>query len=256
MAEKKKILITVKTYPVPSENHLELVCTAGVEENGSWVRLYPVDFRYMEQFRQYKKYQWVEVEVEKNPKDPRPESYRPDLDTLKPVGKKLDTRNCWAARKKYVLARGVDTMCGLEALARGDRSLGIVRPLVVEDLVVERTEREWPAKYRQQFDQTRMFGPKRKPLEKIPYKFSYRYGCEEPGCTGHKMMIEDWEVGELYRRMRDKFGDEDAACDKVKETFLDRICAEDVDTHFFVGTTLAHGSWIILGAFWPKKLDS
>ena len=68
------------------------------------------------------------------------------------------------------------------------------------------------------------------------------------------MMIEDWEAGQLYRRMRDKFGDEDVACRKVRQRFLDEICAEDRDTHFYVGTVLGYGSWIILGAFYPKKM--
>lgn len=43
--EKKKVLITVKTYPHPSATYQELVCTAGVLGDGSFIRLYPVDFR-------------------------------------------------------------------------------------------------------------------------------------------------------------------------------------------------------------------
>jgi len=30
--EKQKVLITVKTYPIPSNKYDELVCTAGVTE--------------------------------------------------------------------------------------------------------------------------------------------------------------------------------------------------------------------------------
>lgn len=36
---KLKILITVKTYPIPSQKYDELVCTAGVTENGEFIRL-------------------------------------------------------------------------------------------------------------------------------------------------------------------------------------------------------------------------
>ncbi len=43
---KTKVLITVMTYPHPSESHQELVCTAGITESGEWVRLYPIDYRY------------------------------------------------------------------------------------------------------------------------------------------------------------------------------------------------------------------
>jgi hypothetical protein len=44
---REKILITVKTYPVISKKYQETVCTAGLREDGSWVRLYPVPFRTM-----------------------------------------------------------------------------------------------------------------------------------------------------------------------------------------------------------------
>ena len=41
MAKSEKVLITVLTYPHPSEKYEELVCTAGINESGEWVRLYP-----------------------------------------------------------------------------------------------------------------------------------------------------------------------------------------------------------------------
>ena len=42
--ERLKVLITVKTYPIPSKKYDELVCTAGVTESGDFVRLYPINF--------------------------------------------------------------------------------------------------------------------------------------------------------------------------------------------------------------------
>jgi hypothetical protein len=44
---RDKVLITVKTYPTLSRKHGELVCTAGVREDGSRVRLYPIPFRLL-----------------------------------------------------------------------------------------------------------------------------------------------------------------------------------------------------------------
>lgn len=256
MGQKQKILITVKTYPLPSESHLELVCTAGVREDGSFIRLYPIDYRYREYWQWYKKYQWIELDVIRNEKDPRPESYRPatpdsKIDTL---GKSLSTKNNWAERKKYVLARGVRTLCSLQALPQEESSLGIIRPREVSDFIIEPTDRDWKPKWKKLFMQQRLFGPKQKPLEKIPYKFSYVFRCEEPSCNGHKMIIEDWEIGELYRQMRKKFGSEETAVEKVKDKFLGQICAPDKNTHFFVGTVLSFGTWVILGTFWPKKI--
>ena len=44
---QEEILITVKTYPTLSKKYHELVCTAGVNTEGEWRRLYPVQFRQL-----------------------------------------------------------------------------------------------------------------------------------------------------------------------------------------------------------------
>ena len=85
--EKERILITVKTYPTLSRSYGETVCTAGVREDGSWVRIYPVPFRRLEQEDQYKKFDWVECGLVRGAKDPRPETRHPqDLAQMRPVG--------------------------------------------------------------------------------------------------------------------------------------------------------------------------
>ncbi len=254
MGERVKVLVTVKTYPLPSESYGELVCTAGVREDGSFIRLYPIDYRLLQYWQWYKKYQWIELDVEKNERDPRPESFRPmSGTTITPIGKRILTKNNWAERKQYVLARGVQTMCVLEASSERSRSLAIIHPEKVSAFEAEPVERNWKPKWAGLFRQERLFGPKQKALEKIPFKFLYTFTCEEPSCKGHKKTIVDWEVGRLYLRMRDKYGSEEIAVDKVKEKFLGDMCGRDVDTHFFVGTVLPYNAWIILGVFWPKK---
>ena len=252
MPESFSVLITVKTYPLPSISHNELVCTAGVTEDGTFIRLYPIDYRYQPYWQWYKKYQWVELAAEKHNRDPRPESFRP-LGAIKPKGPPIDTSDNWGERKEYVLAQGVQTMCDLTKRKQTEKSLGIVRPSEVIDFTWEATSRSWKPKWNATMSQLNLFGPDRKPLEKIPFKFSYHFKCEEPGCNGHKMMIEDWEVGQLYRSMRDKYGDEKIACQKVKEKFYQQICSPLIDTHFYVGTVLKFGSWIVIGTFWPKN---
>jgi len=73
---KEKVLITVKTYPTLSSKYDEVVCTAGLREDGTWIRIYPIPFRKLDDFEKYKKFDWVEVDIERNHADPRPESYR------------------------------------------------------------------------------------------------------------------------------------------------------------------------------------
>ena len=82
MLEKKRIYIVVKTYPTISREYSELVCTAGVLEDGSWIRLYPVPFRKLDIDKKYPKFTWIEIEAARNTSDFRPETYRPDLATI------------------------------------------------------------------------------------------------------------------------------------------------------------------------------
>ncbi|MDZ4793176.1 MAG: hypothetical protein SGI83_02770 [Bacteroidota bacterium] len=81
-----KVLMAVTTYPLPSRSYDELVCTGGFLENGDWIRIYPVPFKFLE----FKKYQWIELELRKPKKfDFRPESHSPlypDLSDLKILG--------------------------------------------------------------------------------------------------------------------------------------------------------------------------
>ena len=254
MAETLKILVTVKTYPVLSLSYMETVCTAGVREDGSFVRLYPVEYRYRPRKERYTKYQWIEVDARRRRQDRRPESYSPVAGTeIKTVGRPLSIRNAWAERRKYVLAGGTRAMCDLQDSPDTVQSLGVVRPKDVSDFVIEPADRDWSPIVQSNLYQLRLFGEQRKPLEKIPYKFSYVFTCERRGCSGHKMMIEDWEVGQLYRTMRDKFRDETTALHKVKKRFLGDVCGPNRDTHFFVGTNLRHGTWLVIGTFWPPK---
>lgn len=252
--EKKKVLITAKTYPHPSATYQELVCTTGVLEDGTFIRLYPIDYRYMPYWKWYKKYQWIEVEIIKNDKDPRKESYRPKVDTINPIAEPLSTKNNWQERKKFVLAKGTQTIEHLNELKDQDKtSLGIVRPTNISDFVIKPCTDEWKGQWQTALKQNRLFGPDKKPLEKVPFKFSYIFTCDNNRCRGHKMMIKDWEVGQLFRKMKEQGNNPKEAAQKVKETFYNELCASDIDTHFFVGTVLSHGTWLILGVFWPKK---
>jgi hypothetical protein len=48
MTQIRKVFITVKTYPTISKKYDELVCTAGIFDDGSWVRIYPLPFRKLD----------------------------------------------------------------------------------------------------------------------------------------------------------------------------------------------------------------
>lgn len=101
-----RVLITVKTYPTISSKYDELVCTAGLLEDGTWIRIYPVQFRKKSYGEQYKKYDWVELNLVKNESDFRPESFRPySHDTEIKIIDHIETTNNWAKRKEFVLGK-------------------------------------------------------------------------------------------------------------------------------------------------------
>ena len=105
MVETKRVYILVKTYPTISEKYSELVCTAGILEDGSWIRLYPVPFRQLKEGQQYSKYTWVTVDAERNTKDFRPESFKlvdySKIQTNPPVKKvNWDTRRSILSKTK------------------------------------------------------------------------------------------------------------------------------------------------------------
>ena len=257
--EKLKVLITVKTYPIPSARYDELVCTAGVTENGDFVRLYPINFRDLPFSRQYRKYQWIEVMAEKHQgRDVRKESYRPDSDTIQTIGEPIPPNpGNWGQRARYALAKKARSMEELKDRQEADgTSLGVFKPKKIHDLVISTDDAQWKASFKAALQQARLWEYRtvsKEPPRKIPFKFHYRFECDDPRCNGHRMMIEDWEVGALFWRLVDEGRSHEDAAEEVRGKFLGEVCGADKDTHFFVGTILAHPkSWVVIGVFWPK----
>jgi hypothetical protein len=257
--EHLRVLITVKTYPIPSSRYDELVCTAGVTESGDFIRLYPINFRDLPFGQQYRKYQWMEVDAVKHTgRDSRKESYRPNCESIRLLGDPIPSGNNWAGRAKYALAKKSQSLEQLQAQQKADRtSLGVFKPRKIEDLIVTPATAKWKPAFEAALRQNRLWENRkasREPPRKVPYKFQYRFGCDDQRCRQHhQMMIEDREVGALYWRCIDGGATPPEAAEKVKYKLLDQFCAPGRDTHFFVGTILAHpNSWVIIGVFWPK----
>jgi len=254
-----KVLITVKTYPIPSAKYDELVCTAGVREDGSFVRLYPINFRDLPFSQQYKKYQWIEVQAAKHRgQDARKESYRPNSDTIRLLGEPIPAARNWVERAKYVLRGKSNSIEHLREQQAHDRtSLGIFKPKKVHDLVYKQDSSDWKPSFKAALAQARLWEDRKvskEPPRKVPFKFQYVFECDDPRCKkNHRMMIEDWEVGALYWKLVDRGASPNNAAKSVREKFLCELCADNRDTHFYVGTILAHAkAWVVIGVFWPK----
>jgi len=252
--QKKRVLVTVKTYPTPASKGAEVSCTAGVTDDGKWIRLFPIPFRFMGGDQQFKKYQWIEVSAIKS-SDPRKESFEVDIDSLKIVSKPLSTKNAWKAHKEIIFPLKVPSLCYLKRTRRqtGD-TLGILKPKTIHKFIMEPDRPNWSAEELEKLLQFSLYDRSLKPLEKIPCKFSYRFTCDDPVCTGHKLICIDWELCQSYRRWKQKYGKE------WEWAIINRFETDMIlkyDTHFFVGTLHGYpGVWIIIGLFYPPQIIS
>ena len=271
--DKARVLVTVKTYPQPSQSYDELVCNAGFalgdDDQWKWIRIYPVQFRQLPYDQQYKKYEWIELDLKRNWKDSRQESYRPTLGIDEPI-KTVDSISTgkdrsWEERKRYALREVFDSMSGLIKLAKTPRvwkSLATVKPKELVRLeIVEENDREWNPKFRAELQQRGLFDTARRssdrPLEivrKLPYKYYYHFQTEGDQRP-RRMMIEDWEIGALFWNcLAQTEGDEYEANRKVREKYEEKFFKKDL--YLFVGTTLANhhrapNPFIIIGVFYP-----
>ncbi len=233
-----RVLITVKTYPIPSDTYDELVCTAGVTESGEFVRLYPINFRDLPNVRKYQKYQWISVQVVKHGrKDLRKESYRPVPGSIKTLGEQIKANpGNWKERATYVLMNKSQSIEDLWDRQTIDRtSLGVFKPKSIQDLVISPDDPDWNPKFLYKLQQARLWEDRKaslKPLRKVPFQFHYRFKCNDERCNGHSMSIHDWEVGALFWNCVRQGDSHEIAAQKVKNRFLNEICSPENDTHF------------------------
>lgn len=266
---RERILITVKTYPTLSATYGELVCTAGLREDGRWVRIYPVPFRRLEEYQKFKKYRIIEAQVIRNPKDPRPESHKVDFQSLTLTETILSTRDAWLERRDWVLRRSTvhDNLGALIAAAneRNDLSLATFKPREIIDCLAEAQDPEWnerkvkalqaAARQGELFEE---WEPKRltKLVRKLPWKFSYRlFDADRKEST---MMIEDWEIGALYWKCIQSGATPEEAVEKVRLKYLDEFKTKDL--YLFLGTTREwHGRgknpFVVVGVFYPPHVE-
>ena len=254
-----RVLITVKTYPTISAKYDELVCTAGFREDGTWVRIYPVPFRKRAYTEQYKKYDWIELDLVKNKSDFRPESFRPaTLDTEINVVGHIDTAGNWEERKKLCLGKIYYNLSELIAEAKDKNigtSLAVFKPNEILDFYSEPVDRDWSAKQKAILAQQNLFENKFEVVKKLPYKFKFRFKDNQGQVSN--MMIEDWETGQLFWNCLARHeGNEQKAIEDVRKKYFDDF-AKTKDLHFYLGTTQSHHNtapnpFIIIGTFHPK----
>lgn len=256
------VLPVVKAYPVIDPmSQTEAVCVAGIsmEEPHHWVRLFPLDYRGLIYAQRFKKYEVIQLNANTSAKDSRPESYAPVLESIQ-RGEFIGTDNgTWRRRLPYLEAVEDESMCEIQRRQKTERkSLGVFRPQEVADLKVSEGEAGFAATQRALLDQASLFGDRagdatRNALEPLPVKARFTYHCADRDCPGHSQSLIDWELGALYRTLRDGGDDEATIHQKIRSKFFEEYCGPRYDTRFITGSMLKHPtSFLILGLVHPK----
>ena len=251
--EIKKVLVTVKAYPNPSKKYGETVCVAGIDlGTNKWIRLYPIPFRDLDDARKFPKYSIIEIKARKAHDDTRPESYKVDSDSIKVIDQ-LDTKNGWEKRKSLVTPTISPSLCAIQADSKQSGiSLGMFKPFNV-NFIHEKVKSQDQTKRKDCYSQAGFFKPNKEPIEEIPFDFRYQFHYRgKDDCSGHDLLIIDWELSQSYRTWRYKYRDQDLLIEKIKEKWLGNMCSDKKDTYFFVGNVNRFRNvFMVLGVFYP-----
>ena len=254
--ETKKVLVTVKAYPNPSKKYGETVCCAGIDmDTLQWIRLYPVQYRDLDESQKFKKYTVIEASCWKAPDDHRVESYKIDSISIKLLSH-FDTQKDkrWEARKKVVLPTVSSSFCKILADIEAGKSLGAFKPYDI-DFQSKKAQRVDENSREACYAQLSFWNKTKKAIEQIPFDFYYSFKCfGDSACPGHQLPIIDWEIGQAYRDWRYKYKTQEILLQKIREKWLDTICSSQKDVYFYVGNMLRfRDHFMILGVFYPPK---
>lgn len=248
-------MVTVKAAPNPSEAHGETVCVAGLRldpGHEGWVRLYPVNFRFLEEEHTFRKYDVISLRATPA-NEARRESWRPHIDTIK-TETHLDG---WAARLPYLQPHANVTMCELNRRAKsGGPSLGLVHARTVDGLDVEEHP-GWNPDEQRKIDaflaQTELFetGRPKTALEAPQFRAFFRWHCRDERCDGHRQGLLDWEFTAFQRHLTGSIAEREAS---IRARWLEHVCAPERDVFFYVGNQAKrHHVFSVLGVVYPKR---
>lgn len=233
-------------------------------EDGRLIRLYPVPFRLISDDQQFRKWQWITTRLEKSRDDHRPESHRVFVDTIEcdpeclPAGKTGWPRRTQMLAKLPVFS---DFAAVEKARVENGSTLALLRPARITKLEIKKSDNpEWTEADKNKLiglqKQTELFdvaeeNKQIRLLEKLPFDFYYHYECDVKGETfSYRHKLVDWEIGALYRKMKQDHGDNWETPFRHKlEKYL-----PSKDLMFLLGTIhrFPH-QWLLISVIYPPK---
>ncbi|MCR4369446.1 MAG: hypothetical protein NUV67_06080 [archaeon] len=255
---REKILVVAKTYPNLSKKYVETVCIAGINDRGEWRRIYPIPFRKLPFEKRFTKYDWIEADIEKNIQEKlkRLESYKVDANTIRVI-KKIGTgkNRDWQERNSVILPLKNSSLEELKKLKSEKKSLGLIKPIVVDFIRTPLEKcRDWERELIEGSQRTLFETGYQSPLEKIPWKFSYIFKCNNSQCKGHNIMCEDWELLQSWRSWRKNYPSDSELWEKIRERYFELMKKRDL--HFFMGTESRYNKFLIIGLYYPPQKNA
>lgn len=186
--------IIVKAAPRRSQKYGETVCVAGLNADGSWVRLYPVSFVYLNQPQRFSRWDKVTYRWSR-PKDVRSESRHVDPNSIRITGKLPRREITPFLNRAIVHSLKEQRSLGL--------SLALIRPEIIKFWFEKKSDDDVAAQTKTNADlrnQLDLLAPRDSvPVEVCPYDFKYRY---RDGDGPHDGTCQDWETEATFLRRR------------------------------------------------------
>lgn len=249
----EEVLVIVKVYPSPSNKYGETVCTAGITKKSKWIRLYPIQYRDLPKSKQYDKFQWIRAKVTlSNEKLRRPESHKIDIGSIELL-EKIPSKSGWNERMKYISPSISKSIEDLEnKKEKYNTSLGIFKPNILDDFIIEKDSGEWNESQLKVLQQQSLFNQEKTTLKKVPYKFRYKFHCNDTSCNAHDMQIFDWEIAQTYWNFKRIYKSEELTLQKLKDKWLNYFFKQR-ESYFVVGTDWQWNKFMILTVVSPQR---
>jgi len=239
------------------------VCTAGITEDGEWIRIYPIPFRTLEEYRKFKKYTWIKAEIIPDSSDPRVESHKINTSSIELL-EHIPPNKHWVQRKTLILEQ-TKIYKNLDEIINGanihnNLSLCTFKPTRYIDVeIINNPIEELTEKEKIDFKNANMslFDANSCEVEftampHVPYKFKIKF--EDDSGRESSMSVIDWEISQLYLNYQKT---PMLGAEKVREKLLTLF---KKDLYLFLGTMRqmhirkTKNPYTIIGLFYPPKI--
>jgi len=248
---KERMLVLAKAAPIVSSKYEHLICVAGITENGEWRRIYPIPFKLFLTGHGFKKKSWIEYELE----NPEPSNHRPESRKIIPESVKQLEEEDYGKIHELLQSR-VTSLEELQSKSHREVSLGVIKPKIMDFYA---GENKHLAKMIKKCGQRNIFGKSVVRIDTTEKEFSYVFECCDNCNKKHDILVEDWEVAELYRNCKKywkmgKYPSESVVIMKVREKMFEWM-KNRKEVFFIVGTHFKFNTYIIIGIVYPRKND-